>query len=155
MLTVVFGLFHGLVLLPVLLSLVGPRTEIESDVEDEVASNFFFVFLLLANVVSSFFVPPAIKAASNLFSIFFHYLPRWRPIRSRTPPPFPRSLRWRRELAAKRIKPTRFELLGQSFFAYLVFIRTRPTRFEHFRLSFFLLTLSLLEPGLPGLNILG
>merc|ERR1719370_1430814 len=37
-LTVVFGLFHGLVLLPVLLSLVGPKTEIESDVEDEVAS---------------------------------------------------------------------------------------------------------------------
>ena len=70
----VFGLFHGLVLLPVLLSLVGPKTEIESDVEDEVASNFFFVFLLLANVVSSFFVPPAIKAASNLFSIFFSQL---------------------------------------------------------------------------------
>merc|ERR1711902_483635 len=38
-LTVVFGIFHGLLLLPVLLSLVGPRTEIESDVEDEVASN--------------------------------------------------------------------------------------------------------------------
>ena len=101
----------------------------------KVASNFFFflVLLLLANVASSFFVPLAINVASNLFSIFFHYSPRWRPPRSRTRPPFPRSLRWRRELAAKRIKPTRFELLGQSF----------------------LHTLSLLEPGLPGLNILG
>ena len=55
MLTVVFGLFHGLVLLPVLLSLVGPKTEIESDAEDEVVSNFFFAFLLLANVAYSFY----------------------------------------------------------------------------------------------------
>ena len=71
MLTVVFGLFHGLVLLPVLLSLVGPKTEIESDIEDEVTSNFFFAFLPLANVASSVFVPLAIKVASYLFSIFF------------------------------------------------------------------------------------
>ena len=43
MLTVVFGLFHGLVLLPVLLSLVGSKTEIEADVEDEVVLYFFFI----------------------------------------------------------------------------------------------------------------
>ena len=53
-----------------LLSLIGPKTEIESDVEDEVVSNFFLAFLLLANVASSFFVSLVIKVASNLFSNF-------------------------------------------------------------------------------------
>ena len=70
------------------------------------------------------------------FLFFFHYSPRWRPPRSRTRPPFPRSHRWRRELAGRRIKPTRFELLRQSFLHTFI-IRTRPTRFEHLRLSFF------------------